>query len=574
MIEDSTLLRRYVDDRSEAAFAELVRRRVNLVYAVALRQVAGDTQLAEDVTQKVFVDLARKARALADRPVLSGWLYRSAQFAASDIVRSERRRRSREQETFAMNETSANFGDGPDDWDKLRPVLDELMQELSDEDRDAVALRYFEGRPFAEIGARLSLAEDSARKRVERALDKLHSALARRGVTSTTAALGLALANQVAAAAPAGLAATVTGAALAGTGTGAGVGAGAAILHFMSTTKFLLGTAGAVAVLAAVYETNRAAQAQTALGEATQQAAAAHAKLQATENHLQAETKRAAAAEADNGKLLAAIEALQRATASKAGTPPARQVMGATAEAGAAGGEITHATVDARYKHAQELARNGAWADALAEFLWCYDEGMVRVSSYVGVRSSFLLLQLSRLGENYPPALDALRERRDRAEQRMMADSTGRGAASDVASLNGALGDSARNVELYDQFPAGDARKRAMGYEVFEPLLEVQRYSDAVVALPYSQMTMQFDRIIEERPLPAGIRNPEMIRRSQRENAVGTASTNIEALAGAGDLANAKTLMGRLLAYDSSDTTKATLREHLTRAGHPELLAP
>ena len=96
MIEDSTLLRRYVDDRSEAAFAELVRRRVNLVYAVALRQVAGDTQLAEDVTQKVFVDLARKARALADRPVLSGWLYRSAQFAASDIVRSERRRRSRE----------------------------------------------------------------------------------------------------------------------------------------------------------------------------------------------------------------------------------------------------------------------------------------------------------------------------------------------------------------------------------------------------------------------------------------------------------------------------------------------
>ena len=95
MIEDSELLRRYAEDRSEAAFAELVKRRVGLVYSVAVRQCGGDAHLAEDVTQRVFSDLARKAAELAARPVLSGWLYRSAQFAASDVVRSERRRRCR-----------------------------------------------------------------------------------------------------------------------------------------------------------------------------------------------------------------------------------------------------------------------------------------------------------------------------------------------------------------------------------------------------------------------------------------------------------------------------------------------
>src|SRR3954468_19128631 len=104
MVEDSELLRRYVEERSQAAFTQLVERRVNLVYAVALRQVGGDAHLAEDVTQKVFADLARKAASLTGRPVLSGWLYRSAQYAGTDVVRSERRRRAREQETQFMNE--------------------------------------------------------------------------------------------------------------------------------------------------------------------------------------------------------------------------------------------------------------------------------------------------------------------------------------------------------------------------------------------------------------------------------------------------------------------------------------
>ena len=113
-----------------------------------------------------------------------------------------------------------------------------------------------------------------------------------------------------------------------------------------------------------------------------------------------------------------------------------------------------------------------------------------------------------------------------------------------------------------------------MGYRVYGPLMEAQRYADAVVAQTVAQMQAQFDRSVEERPLPAGIRDPEAVRRSQRNFAVGSASTSIEALAGAGDLPNAKALLSRVLAYDSSEQTKATLRQHLTRAGHPELLAP
>jgi DNA-directed RNA polymerase specialized sigma24 family protein len=95
MTVDAELLDRYVRLNSEGAFAELVQRHINLVYSAALRQVAGDAHLAEDVTQSVFGDLARKAAALAQRQELTGWLYTSTHFAASKAVRAERRRRVR-----------------------------------------------------------------------------------------------------------------------------------------------------------------------------------------------------------------------------------------------------------------------------------------------------------------------------------------------------------------------------------------------------------------------------------------------------------------------------------------------
>lgn len=244
MTEDAELLRRYAAEKSEPAFAEIVRRHLDLVYSVALRQVAGDRHLAEDVAQQVFSDLARKAAALSERSTLSGWLYRSTHFAASDVVRAERRRKIREQEAFAMN--SLATPSEPVDWDRVRPVLDAAIVELAERDRDALALRFIEGHSFAEIGRKLRLTENATRMRVERALGKLRGALVRRGVTSTTAAVGIALANQ-AAAAPAGLVASVTSSALAGTAS-----AGVTFLGILTMSKITTSIAGAAVIAIAV----------------------------------------------------------------------------------------------------------------------------------------------------------------------------------------------------------------------------------------------------------------------------------------------------------------------------------
>jgi RNA polymerase sigma factor (sigma-70 family) len=204
MTADPELLRRYVDEESEAAFTELVQRHVGLVYSVALRRVGGDAQLAEDVAQKVFADLARKAATLRGRPSLGGWLYASAHLASAAVVRGERRRKERETAAQLMQATLSS-SDADPDWTRLRPVIDDVVVELKDDDREAIALRFFEKRSFAEIGAALRVTEEAARKRVDRALDKLRTLLAQRGITSTATVLGLALGAIGAATAPAAL---------------------------------------------------------------------------------------------------------------------------------------------------------------------------------------------------------------------------------------------------------------------------------------------------------------------------------------------------------------------------------
>lgn len=570
MNEDHELLRRYVEDRSEGAFAELVKRRVNLVYSVAVRQCGGDAHLAEDVTQKVFADLARKASELAERPVLSGWLYRSAQFAAADIVRSERRRRVREQENQLMNEISAggHGADGPADWDKVRPVIDEAMGELAEADRDAVALRFLEEKSFAEIGRALGLSEDTARKRVERALDKLHGGLAKRGVTSTTAALGLAIGGQAACAAPAGLVAAVAGAALAGAGgagaAGAGMGAaavGGGVAIFMGTTKLTVGLFAAAAVVgigAALWGTSRAQEARVALATATQEHAMLSAKLEKLESRVQAETKRVQVAETENARLLAAAEKLK--------------AEGAVAPGAAEGERVTSGMVSARFKRAQELVMNGDPAEALRELIWCYDVGMPQVSGMMGgVRPTSTLL-FAKLGERYPPAMDALRERRDKARERMMANERDFSAATEFASINHALRDDAANLALHDQLAPDDRRRNTLAFNSRDFLVEQKRYKDAVVGWPYAQMIGSFERGMNELPLPAGLPNREEVQKQSRERFIGTHAQNIETLAGAGELANARTLALRLLAYDASDATKALIQKHAERAGQPRLM--
>ncbi|MDO8539657.1 MAG: sigma-70 family RNA polymerase sigma factor [Opitutaceae bacterium] len=236
---DPELLRRYTGLRAEDAFAELVRRHLNLVYFAALRRTGGNDALAEEITQDVFTALARQASSLSHHAALTGWLYTTTRFTAANAMRAERRRKAREQEAHIMSELDRETRPSTGDWERLRLVIDEALDALNEREREAVLMRCLQDRPFADIGRALGLSEDAARMRFDRALEKLRGVLARRGVTSTVAALGVALANQAAATAPSGLAASITGAALAGAG-GATMSA-MTFFHMISTTKFAAG---------------------------------------------------------------------------------------------------------------------------------------------------------------------------------------------------------------------------------------------------------------------------------------------------------------------------------------------
>src|SRR5882724_2260286 len=214
MDTDNQLLESYSRHGSERAFRELVERRINLVHSAALRESGGEVSLADDITQAVFTELARNAAALARHPALSGWLYTCVRRITANVRRAEHRRQRREQEAFTMNQLLSS--DPTDNlWQQVRPVLDDVMHELNEEDRTAVVLRFFEGRSLKEVGLALGLTENAARMRVERSLEKLRSLLAQRGVTSTCSALIAVLAAGAVMTVPASLASTMATGALA-----------------------------------------------------------------------------------------------------------------------------------------------------------------------------------------------------------------------------------------------------------------------------------------------------------------------------------------------------------------------
>jgi RNA polymerase sigma factor (sigma-70 family) len=212
MSDDAELLRAYVESGSEAAFAQLVEHYKGLVYASALRQT-GDAGLAEEITQAVFIVLARKAGTLKTGTILSGWLFRATCFAARDALKSERRRRHREHEASFMNVNETQpVSDNDALWNEIAPALDESLARLGDTDRHALLLRFFEQRKLADIGRALGLSEDGARKRVERALEKLRGQLGQRGVIAPAALLAAVLTSNAAPAAPITLAVSTTAA--------------------------------------------------------------------------------------------------------------------------------------------------------------------------------------------------------------------------------------------------------------------------------------------------------------------------------------------------------------------------
>jgi RNA polymerase sigma factor (sigma-70 family) len=205
--DDMSLLREYARDSSEQAFSTLVSRHVNLVYTVALRQVH-DTHLAEEITQVVFIILARKAATLAPKTILSGWLYRTTRYASSNALKLQNRRRQHEQE--AQMQPIANESEPESDaWNQISPALDAAMAGLSEADHNAIVLRFFDGKSLREVGDAMGASEEAAKKRVNRALEKLRTFFVRRGIVLSTAVIAGALSTHSLQAAPGGLAATV-----------------------------------------------------------------------------------------------------------------------------------------------------------------------------------------------------------------------------------------------------------------------------------------------------------------------------------------------------------------------------
>jgi RNA polymerase sigma factor (sigma-70 family) len=267
--DDIALLRQYAEGHSQAAFTALVERHVNLVYATALRRV-GNPQAAEEITQAVFVILARKAKSLAggwqrrlvaavrlggDGGVaatpLSGWLYQTARLTAANYQRGEIRRQRREQEAYMQSLLNEPATD--DAWRQIAPLLDDAMGRLGDKDRNAVVLRFFENKSLVEVGGALGTSEDAAKMRVNRALDKLRKILNRRGVSATTAVIAGAVSTQAVHAAPVGLASAISAGAVA-----KGAAAGSSILtlvegalKIMAWTKVKTTAVAAAAVILA-----------------------------------------------------------------------------------------------------------------------------------------------------------------------------------------------------------------------------------------------------------------------------------------------------------------------------------
>ena len=209
--DDSALLRQYAENNSDEAFAALVTRHINLVYSVALRQV-GNPHNAEEITQAVFIILAKKAAQLRHDKALSSWLFQTTRLTANNFIRSESRRHRREEEAymqFVLDEA------GTEVWPRIAPLLDSAVAGLREKDRRAILLRFYEGRNLGEVGLALGASEDAAEKRVSRALEKLRQFFTKRGVDSTAAIIAGVISANAVQAAPVALAKSVTAVAIA-----------------------------------------------------------------------------------------------------------------------------------------------------------------------------------------------------------------------------------------------------------------------------------------------------------------------------------------------------------------------
>jgi RNA polymerase sigma factor (sigma-70 family) len=204
---DMDLVREFARNNSETAFTGLVQRHVNLVYSVARRCTGNDSD-AQDVTQAVFIILARKAASLSEKTILPGWLYETTRFTAARLLRTNIRRQVREQEVYMQS--TLNEADSTAIWEKLAPHLETAMSKLAERDRALLVLRFYENKSGPETAALLGIREDAAHKRVARAIEKLRKIFAQRGVAVSGAAIAGAVSANSVQAAPVTIVKTIT----------------------------------------------------------------------------------------------------------------------------------------------------------------------------------------------------------------------------------------------------------------------------------------------------------------------------------------------------------------------------
>lgn len=282
-LSDTELIQQYAQHGSQPAFATLVSRHLNLVYSAARRQVRSP-QLAEEVAQSVFCDLARNAGTFKPGASLTGWLYLVTRRTAIDAIRKESRRQSREQ---AVGEVSA-MNAKPDSWTRIEPLLDEAMETLPEADRSVLLLRFFEDKSLREVGETLGTSENAAQKRVARAIDQLRAAFLRRGVAITAAGLATDLSAHALETAPISLKAAIaaTTVSLPPAATAAGQ------LVMTTAQKSLIGVVTALVVGAGLFETGVFARQQSDLDARQSRATELAAQLKQTRDRQKATAAR------------------------------------------------------------------------------------------------------------------------------------------------------------------------------------------------------------------------------------------------------------------------------------------
>lgn len=540
MTDEAQLLREYAATASEDAFTSLVQRFLPLVYGAAMRRVGGDVHRAQDVSQLVFTALARNAKALATHPDLTGWLFTTTRFLAAKVVRAEQRRQVREAAAVVthgpMTSDESAHAAAP-----LEAVLDDVMMELRQLDRQIILLRFHRGLRLAEIGGQIGVSENAVQKRLDRALDALKDKLAHRGITSTAVAIALAFEQQSALALPAGLAATATAAGLT---CGASAPGLFAVSTLMAVSKLQVGI---VAVLALgtsaglVWEVRENASLRA---EASKQTAANQATVRDLNQQLAALTARTTAADADASTLR---QALASAKASKAAANTGDRVLVSAKD------EFNDVS-----RRASQLEREGKFSEALQLYLTFYRK---LSGPQGGPWRQMAMMGIEGIGKNYAPAVDALREMRDGAMEKIRGGDNNRDLVAEASELNEHLHDAQSSMALYDLLPAGDPRRQIVGMVAFNAFVDARRYTDAIVGKSYASMLHEL-----EMGTRFEARMNEGSKINHQDFVVGGTTRNIEALAGVGRTDEAKALAEKLLAYNSSDATRAAIKQHLERA--------